>query len=126
MYTYLIPIIHTVYVYSDQTYFAGEAISYTGMELTDFLNEWWRIKDRITVPFIVLCQGNENWGCLSTVFPNRTRNWGMYSVYMHSVYIVYICIVYTCIVYICIVYIYYIIVVVYYSVFIVYMHYILY
>ena len=67
------------------------------MELPDFLNEWWRIKDRITIPFIVLCQGNENWGCLSTVFPNRTRSWGMctysicssicvvYSVY-HSVY----------------------------------------
>ena len=69
------------------------------MELTDFLNEWWRIKDRITIPFIVLCQGNENWGCLSTVFPNRTRSWGMYSVY--SIYVCFMLYIYYCVVEMC-------------------------
>lgn len=65
-----------VFKKSGGTYFAGSHLGYNGIKLEDFLFHWNKIKDQIDTPFIALCQGNENWGCLSTMFPNRTAKWG--------------------------------------------------
>lgn len=65
-----------VFKKSGGTYFAGSHLGYNGIKLEDFLFHWNKIKDKIDTPFIALCQGNENWGCLSTMFPNRTAKWG--------------------------------------------------
>jgi hypothetical protein len=41
-----------------------------------FFEQWRRAKDDIKTPFVALHSFNENWGLLSTFFPNRTVNWG--------------------------------------------------
>jgi hypothetical protein len=58
------------------SYFSGNRLGYSGMDRGQFFAEWNRIKDKINTPFIALCEGNENWGMLSTMFPNRTAGWG--------------------------------------------------
>ncbi len=61
---------------SKEAYFAGNHLGYNGIRFEEFLGHWWKIKHLIDTPFVLLCQGNENWGCLSTFFPNRTASWG--------------------------------------------------
>eukprot|EP01039_Chlorochromonas_danica_P011596 gene11596-12992_t len=41
-----------------------------------FFKHWRKVKDRIDTPFLTVCTLNENWGFLSTNFPNRTAGWG--------------------------------------------------
>ena len=42
----------------------------------DFLNRWKAAVNDIFTPFIAICSLNENWGILSSYFPNRTAAWG--------------------------------------------------
>jgi hypothetical protein len=57
-------------------YFSGNRLGYSGIDRAQFLKDWNAIKHKINTPFLVLCEGNENWGMLSTMFPNRTAGWG--------------------------------------------------
>lgn len=58
------------------TFFSGNFIGGNFIKKGDFLREWARLKKDIDVPFITVCALNENWGLLSTMFPNRTAAWG--------------------------------------------------
>jgi hypothetical protein len=60
---------HGVFKKSGGAYFAGNYLGFDGISLDEFLLQWNKIKDDIDTPTIYLCQGNENWGCLSTMFP---------------------------------------------------------
>eukprot|EP01038_Epipyxis_sp_PR26KG_P010741 gene10741-14426_t len=42
----------------------------------DLYKMWLEVKDKLDTPFIMLHAQNENWGLLSTLFPNRTVDWG--------------------------------------------------
>jgi hypothetical protein len=45
--------------------------------ITHLLDQWKKLrKKRIDTPFILIHAHNENWGVLSTYFPNRTAEWG--------------------------------------------------
>jgi hypothetical protein len=67
---------YTVFEKTNNAFFGGNIQGYAGVERSDFLRQWNAIKDDIDMPIIVMCQGNENWGFLSTMFPNRTAGWG--------------------------------------------------
>ena len=58
------------------TFFSGDFIGGNFIKKQDFFFEWSRVKNQIDVPFITVCALNENWGLLSTMFPNRTAAWG--------------------------------------------------
>jgi len=58
------------------TFFSGNFVGGNFIKKGDFFNEWARTKNDIDVPFITICALNENWGLLSTMFPNRTAAWG--------------------------------------------------
>ena len=48
------------------------------MERHHLLDQWRKLeKDKIDSPFILIHAHNENYGMLSTHFPNRTANWGI-------------------------------------------------
>ena len=48
------------------------------MERHHLLDQWRRLdKSKIDTPFILIHSHNENYGMLSTHFPNRTANWGV-------------------------------------------------
>ena len=57
-------------------YFSGNYVGGVFMKRVNFLLEWSLIKKEINTPFITMCVLNENWGWLSTMFPNRTAAWG--------------------------------------------------
>jgi hypothetical protein len=44
----------------------------------EFFDEFFAIEQNILYPSIFICALNENWGWISTTFPNRTRGWGRY------------------------------------------------
>jgi len=75
------PIIQVGYMAFKQDngqYFSG---NFEGTALTTrqrFIQEWNNIRGRLVgeKPYIVECALNENWGWLSTAFPNRTVGWG--------------------------------------------------
>jgi hypothetical protein len=56
--------------------FEGPQVGEAPMGLRTFLNQWKAVKNDIQTPFIALHSANENWGILSTYFPNRTIDWG--------------------------------------------------
>lgn len=58
------------------TFFSGDFVGGNFIKKQDFFFEWSRVKQAIDVPFITVCALNENWGLLSTMFPNRTAAWG--------------------------------------------------
>lgn len=58
------------------TYFSGDFMGGVFIKRLDFLKHWAEVKDKIDTPFVALCVLNENWGWLSTMFPNRTAGWG--------------------------------------------------
>ena len=58
------------------TFFSGNFVGGNFIKKGDFFREWARLKNEIDVPFITICALNENWGLLSTMFPNRTAAWG--------------------------------------------------
>jgi hypothetical protein len=57
-------------------YFAGDFQGGVFMKREDFFSEWAVLKDKIDTSFVTMCALNENWGFLSTMFPNRTAGWG--------------------------------------------------
>ena len=72
----LLSIGYTVFERDFNEYFSGNRLGYSGIDRGDFLNRWRSIQHEIDTPFMAMCQGNENWGWLSTMFPNRTAKWG--------------------------------------------------
>jgi hypothetical protein len=67
---------YTAYKRDSQTYFSGDRIGGAFIDRKTLYKHWRKVKDRIDTPFIVVCSLNENWGFLSTKFPNRTAGWG--------------------------------------------------
>ena len=57
-------------------YFTGNFKGGAFTSREKFINEWNAIKDEVQFPIIVECALNENWGWISTAFPNRTASWG--------------------------------------------------
>jgi hypothetical protein len=58
------------------SYFSGNFLGGNFISRNDFLHKWSKTKDNIAYPFIAVCALNENWGMLSTMYPNRTAKWG--------------------------------------------------
>jgi hypothetical protein len=67
---------YTAFRRDSQTYFSGDRVGGAFIDRSTFLNHWRSVKNRIDTPFIAICSLNENWGFLSTRFPNRTAGWG--------------------------------------------------
>jgi hypothetical protein len=57
-------------------YFRGGLLGEAGMERGELYQQWNQVKAKLQQPFILLHAANENWGLLSTLFPNRTVDWG--------------------------------------------------
>jgi len=72
----IVSIGYTAYQRDSQTYFSGNRIGGAFIDRSKFFKHWSRVKDYIDIPFISICTLNENWGMLSTTFPNRTAKWG--------------------------------------------------
>lgn len=58
------------------SYFSGNFLGGNFISRNEFLQKWKVMKNKINIPFITVCALNENWGMLSTMFPNRTAKWG--------------------------------------------------
>jgi hypothetical protein len=67
------PIIHIGYFITTST---GRRVVSVSRE--DFLEEFLMAERKITTPCVFIFAMNENWGWLSTTFPNRTQQWGRY------------------------------------------------
>lgn len=67
---------YTAYTRDQQTYFSGNRIGGAFIDRNLFFKYWRKVKDKIDLPFVSICTLNENWGMLSTRFPNRTAGWG--------------------------------------------------
>lgn len=61
---------------NENKYFSGSYLGGMYPRKYDFLKEWKKVQDQIDSPFIPMCSLNENWGWLSSYFPNRTSPWG--------------------------------------------------
>lgn len=57
-------------------YFSAGMIGEASIGRKKFMKLWKEQADKIDRPFVLLHSANENWGLLSTYFPNRTANWG--------------------------------------------------
>jgi hypothetical protein len=59
-------------------YLRGSFLGFKGVSLSQIMNHWKKQKDHIDMNerFILVAALNENWGFLSTTFPNRTKAWG--------------------------------------------------
>lgn len=57
-------------------HFAGRKIGTVVMNHANFFSYFAEFESRIDVPIVLLRVLNENWGWLSTYFPNRTITWG--------------------------------------------------
>eukprot|EP01039_Chlorochromonas_danica_P005754 gene5754-6338_t len=58
-------------------YFNGKINQLVMNHMFKLLPQWQQQHKQIVKPFILLSSSNENWGILSTYFPNRTANWGL-------------------------------------------------
>lgn len=67
---------YTAYTRDQQTYFSGNRVGGAFIDRNKFFQYWRDVRSRIDLPFISICTLNENWGMLSTMFPNRTAGWG--------------------------------------------------
>eukprot|EP01034_Spumella_vulgaris_P023973 gene23973-30259_t len=67
---------YTAYTRDSQAYFSGNRVGGAFIDRTTFFKHWKAVRDDIDLPFIAICSLNENWGFLSTNFPNRTAGWG--------------------------------------------------
>ena len=67
---------YTAFEKNMNTYFSGNFLGGNFVKREWWFNEWSKIKDRLDFPFITMCSLNENWGPISTNFPNRTAGWG--------------------------------------------------
>ena len=55
--------------------FNGPLIGRGFLGIKSIYNVWSEVRDHIDVQWILTCNSNENWGLLSTEFPNRTIDW---------------------------------------------------
>ena len=67
---------YTAYRRDSQTYFSGNRVGGAFIDRKTFFKHWRKVKDKIDTPFIAVCALNENWGFVSSNFPNRTAGWG--------------------------------------------------
>jgi hypothetical protein len=67
---------YTAFKRDSQTYFTGDRLGGAFIDRATFFKHWRKVMHRIDTPFIAVCSLNENWGFLSTRFPNRTAGWG--------------------------------------------------
>lgn len=67
---------YTAYLKDDHGYYSGSRVGGAFIDRKTLFKHWRQAKDRLEVPFIGVCSLNENWGFLSTMFPNRTAGWG--------------------------------------------------
>lgn len=67
---------YTAYYRDSTGYFTGHIAGGAFIDRATFFNYWHKVKDAIDTPFIAVCSLNENWGWVSTNFPNRTAGWG--------------------------------------------------
>lgn len=72
----IVSIGYTAYTRDSQTYFSGNRVGGAFIDRNKFFQYWKDVRDKIDLPFISICTLNENWGMLSTMFPNRTAGWG--------------------------------------------------
>ena len=73
------PVVEMGYTAFDKnlnTYFSGNFAGGNFVKKEWFFDRWHEIKHKLDTPFITMCSLNENWGVLSTNFPNRTAGWG--------------------------------------------------
>lgn len=61
---------------STSNYFMGPRIGEAVVDRALMLELWKPYKHVIDTPFVALHAANENWGLLSSFFPNRTTDWG--------------------------------------------------
>lgn len=67
---------YTAYERDSQTYFSGNRIGGAFIDRATFFRHWRKALQRLETPFVGICSLNENWGFISTNFPNRTAGWG--------------------------------------------------
>jgi hypothetical protein len=67
---------YTAFAKDMNTFFSGNFLGGNFVKREWWFGEWAKIKDKIDTPFITMCSLNENWGPISTNFPNRTAGWG--------------------------------------------------
>ncbi len=67
---------YTAFEKDMNTFFSGNFLGGNFVKREWWFEEWSKVKDRLDFPFITMCSLNENWGPLSTNFPNRTAGWG--------------------------------------------------
>ncbi len=60
----------------NEPYFSGTKIGEAPIGRKMFLTKWKQSVKLIDTPVVVLHSSNENWGLISTFFPNRTAKWG--------------------------------------------------
>jgi len=73
------PVVEMGYTAFDKnlnTYFSGNFAGGNFVKKEWFFDRWHEIKNKLDYQFITMCSLNENWGVLSTNFPNRTAGWG--------------------------------------------------
>jgi hypothetical protein len=73
------PVVEMGYTAFDKdlnTFFSGNFAGGNFVKKEWFFDKWNSVKDQLDHPFITMCALNENWGVLSTNFPNRTAGWG--------------------------------------------------
>ena len=64
--------------YSDGKVVSVRGNAIRGPDRTSFIKEFIAAESYITRPAIFVCALNENWGWMSTTFPNRTNRWGRF------------------------------------------------
>ena len=57
-------------------FFSGSYAGEVSIDRKKFLYLWQQYSKQINISFILLHSSNENWGLLSTMYPNRTAKWG--------------------------------------------------
>ena len=64
---------------ADNSLYTGKHLGDVTVERGDLYQQFKAVAAKIDKPFILLHGANENWGLLSTLFPNRTVDWGSMS-----------------------------------------------
>lgn len=67
---------YTAFLRDNQAHFMGNRIGGAFPDRHIFFKHWRKALQRLDTPFLAVCALNENWGMLSTNFPNRTAGWG--------------------------------------------------
>jgi hypothetical protein len=67
---------YTAYERDSEAYFSGNRVGGAFIDRNTFFRHWRQSLQRLDTPFIGICALNENWGFISTNFPNRTAGWG--------------------------------------------------